>query len=221
QESGLAETKRHAPEQKHRIKVVRVYNRTQFFAFQKLNRVREIFADPSYPKFNPNTVLPEYACTQHVKVDLVERAILEDYFQTKYYAWMDLGYFRDITFRKRKFWITVPPEMNDSKVAVNEVISPPNHRVDPDIIFKENALWVGGGMVLGTAPVLLKFVEEYRRAVQHFLDGGLFNTDQQLIYSMYKSTSAQQLGVTTQLQLFGLRFHGCWFYLGYKCYKEE
>ncbi|KAK7087317.1 hypothetical protein V1264_021386 [Littorina saxatilis] len=219
QKSGTAETKREASEKKNRVKVVRIYNRTELFAFKKLKRVREIFADPSYPKFHPNTVLPEYACTQHAKVDLMERAILEDYFHTKYYAWIDLGYFRDTSSRKRKFWITVPPAMDDKKVAVNEVRSP-HHDLDPGVIFKENVYWVGGGMILGSAPVVLKYVAEYRRAVDFFMDRGLFNTDQQVIYAMYKSTATRHLAVTTQLQLFGNKRLNCWFYLGYQCYRE-
>lgn len=205
------------------MKIILIYNRTSLFAFENLDRVKRIFADPAYPKFHPNTVLPEYSCSQHAKFDLVKRAINRDYFRTKYYAWVDLGYFRHTTFRQRKFWITVPPEMDDNKIAACEVkLSDPT--LVPEQIFKENIFWVGGGMLLGTRDTFLTFIEELHHAMRYFLRMGLFNTDQQLIYSMFTTSMKEILNVKTELQLFRWplnRLRACWFYLGYYCYREQ
>ena len=206
------------------LKIILIHNRTSLFAFEKLDRVKRIFVDPAYPKFHPNTVLPEYACSQHAKFDLVERAILSDYFGTKYYAWLDIGYFRHTTFRQRDFWITVPPEMDESKIAVSEVQPSNFNAVDPELIFKQNIYWVGGGMLLGTRDTFSTFIKELHYAMNYFLSMGLFNTDQQLIYAMFTGSAKEVLNVKTELQLFSWPFNwyrNCWFYLGYYCYREQ
>ena len=205
------------------VKVILIHNRTSLFAFQNLDKVERIFADPAYPKFHPNTVLPAYSCMQHAKFDLVEKAISGDYFHTKYYAWVDLGYFRHITFRQRKFWVTVPPEMDDRKMAACEIESP-DFGDAPEHIFKTNAFWVGGGVLMGTRDTYLTFIKELHRAMRYFLGLGLFNTDQQLIYSMFTTPVKEVLNVKTELQVFRWPLNWlrkCWFYLGYYCYREQ
>ena len=167
-------------------------------------------------------MLPEYSCSQHAKMDVLNKTVAWNYFHTKYYAWVDIGYFRHITHRRKHFWITVPRGMDDKKVAVSEIQSP-DFRLRPEEIFKTNTVWVGGGMLLATGEVLLTFVAEYHRALMYFLKRGLANTDQQVMYSMFTQEVRSLLNVTTDLQTFAWTlnsFRQCWFYLGYACYRE-
>ncbi|KAK7502519.1 hypothetical protein BaRGS_00006094 [Batillaria attramentaria] len=203
----------------NRTSIIRL-NRTNVPSFQRIDKVVRVFSDPNYPKFYPNTVLPEYACSQHAKVDFVAMSIRENPFATKYFAWLDIGYFRYTTFRKRKFWIVVPPEMDDNKMAVNEIESP-DFSIHPETIFKSNKVWVGGGMVLAAGSTYLRYIEEYRRALDYFLQRGLFNTDQQVMYSMFTDLGRKTLNVMSKLQTYASWHRDCWFYLGYLCYKEE
>lgn len=192
-------------------------------SFQDVNKIRDIFNDPIYPKFSPNTVIPEYPCSQHSKYELVQRTISAHKFSyTKYIAWIDIGYFRYLTDRRRRFWIVTPPGMDDAKVAVTEVFSADSGRCAEDI-FKSNLVWVGGGMSLATRPVYFRFAEEYQRATKAFLRQGLSNTDQQVIYAMFKGAEARHQHVQTQLQTYSWNLsdlQACWFYLGYLCYRE-
>lgn len=206
------------------LRVVFVSDRSELFSFQQLPEVRRILSDPSYPKFYPNTVVPEYSCSQHAKIDVVDRALAWNIFRTEYFAWVDLGYFRDLVFRKKKFWIAVPADFDDRKVAAG-LIEAANYSKDAEEIFKSNVFWIGGGMILASHEKYSRFVVEYRQAMQYFLAAGLVNTDQQLMYAMFKPSIRKELNVTTELQLFSWPlssvYGGCWFYLGYYCYREE
>ncbi|XP_076436444.1 uncharacterized protein LOC143275971 [Babylonia areolata] len=210
--------------QGRKLKVVFISNRSSLLSFQYLPRIRRVFSDPNYPKFHPNTVVPEYSCSQHAKVDVMEKALAWNEFHTEYFAWVDLGYFRDLSFRKRKFWIAVPPEFDDTKLAACEV-GTPSFEKNVEEIFKRNEYWVGGGMFLATRRRYAAFLTEYRRALLHFLGLGLANTDQQVIYSMFQPQFREALNVTTELQAFSwpweIVFSRCWFYLGYHCYREQ
>ncbi|KAL8566613.1 hypothetical protein ACOMHN_049754 [Nucella lapillus] len=205
------------------LKVVFVSDRSELLSFQLLPKVAQIFSDPNYPKFSPNTVLPEYSCSQHAKMDVVDKALAWNPFRTTYFAWIDIGYFRELVFRKKKFWISVPAEFDDQKVAAS-LIHTPGFTRSAEEIFKENAVWVGGGMMLATREKYSQFVAEYRRATQYFLAAGLANTDQQVIYAMFQPSTKKELNVSTELQSFSWPLHFlsiCWFHLGYHCYREQ
>ena len=215
----LLETRKHLAN-KTRVIYIR---RSELKSFQQVERIRTLFQDPQYPKHPPNTVIAEYPCSQHAKYELVKRTIEEGYFSsTKFVAWIDIGYFRYLTRRRRKFYMVIPPEMDESKIAMTEVT-----RADlslfPSDIFRGNLVWLGGGMSLGTRPVFRKFVEEYEQSAEKFLRQGLSNTDQQVIYSMFTDINNVVGKVCTRIQTYGWFFNdinSCWFYLGYLCYRE-
>lgn len=210
---------------KHLVNNTRVIKISKFdlMAFRDVEKLGAIFSNPDYPKFFPNTVLPEYSCIQHSKYEIVKKTIIASLFSnTKYIAWIDIGYFRYITSRRRRFWIVTPPGMDDAKVAVNEVFSPDfTHSMED--IFKRNLVWVGGGMSLATRSVYFRFAEEYQRAAAEFLRQGFSNTDQQVIYAMFTELERKALAVKTEFQIYSWclnLWETCWFYLGYLCYRE-
>ena len=202
----------------NRTRVIKV-DRKELWAFLWVDRVREIYSDPSYPKFHPNTVVPEYTCAQHAKYSCVEHAILKQYVETNYVMWLDIGYFRLITERKRDFVMTLPPNFDKDRLALNRI----HFRSlleSPQEIFRNNLVWVGGGLVLGDTLLFLKFINEYQQAVQRYLNMGLSSTDQQVLFAMNTKKEKQILKpVEVQLYVWDV-FGSCWYYLGFQCYKE-
>nr|KAG5710635.1 hypothetical protein BaRGS_013281 [Batillaria attramentaria] len=174
-ENMFLETRRHLT---NKTRIIRVH-RSELSAFRDVERIRILFENPDYPKHQPNTVFPEYPCSQHAKFEFVQDALHKEYFSfTKYIAWVDIGYFRYLTNRRRKFWVVVPPDLDDAKVAVTQVYRP-DFSLTPEDVFKGNLVWVGGGMSIATRPVFAKYAEEYQTATSKFLGEGLSNTDQQ------------------------------------------
>ena len=194
-------------------------DRNKLWAFKWVDRIRNIYSDPNYPKFHPNTVVPEYTCSQHAKYACVEDAILKKYVTTKYVMWLDFGYFRLITERKRDFRMTLPPRFDEKRIAVNQL----NYRTltqSPHEIFWNNDLWVGGGLVLGERSLFKRFIQTYRSAVERYLDMSLSSTDQQVLFAMYTLREKNLLRpVELQTYVWDV-FGSCWYYLGYQCYKE-
>ncbi|XP_045188413.2 uncharacterized protein LOC123546281 [Mercenaria mercenaria] len=193
--------------------------RSSSWAFQNIDKIQKIFSAKSYPKHYPNTVIPAYACAQHAKFDMIERAAKFNIFGTKYYMWLDIGYFRN---RKSEndFYLTKPKGFVDSKIAVNLVNSKLSLTSHPEDIIKKNLVLFGGGLVFGEKEHVTKFADLFRRAVDHFLLKGLANTDQQVIYAMFSMDGRKSLKPEVELQVYRSPHENDWFYLGNIMVKE-
>lgn len=213
---------------RNKTKIILVTDRKKFWPFQILKEIQSVFQQPNYPKHYPNTVLPEYSASQHAKYAVVAAALKRNFFHTQYYAWLDVGYFRDATCEGENqfFRINPPPEVDRTRLSMNLVNQSLNINVSFHAIFKENYVWVGGGMFVATKEVLLRFERLYHRAVIYFLRRGLMNSDQQVIYAIYCKEGRRVFSPEVELQLFWL--HGSrkvstsnmWFYLGYLCLEH-
>lgn len=204
------------------INNTRIYltNRTDLWPFKLLYEVRSVYDVPGYPKSHPNTVVSEYTATQHSKYAVVADTVRKQVFQNAYYAWLDIGYFRDVVERNVQFELKIQPGFDSKRVSYNR-ISEFSKTVDPFTIFRNSLLWVDGGMFLGTGEVLLQFEQLYHRAVLYFLDEKLMNKEQQLLYSVYSKKGREALTPKVELQLYIPKGPGNpWFYLGYLCRKE-
>ncbi|KAL8558588.1 hypothetical protein ACOMHN_046306 [Nucella lapillus] len=219
-ENMFLETRKHLA---NLTKVIRV-SRSSLEAFRDVEKIRALFQDPNYPKFHPNTDIPEYPCSQHAKYELVKRTMDEGYFasSTRFIAWIDIGYFRYLTKRRRNFYITTPPGMDELRISMTQV-NRPDWFLHPSDIFRGNLVWVGGGLSVARRAVYAQFVQDYQNATRTFLRQGLSSTDQQVIYSMFthahRSRHAVHSGVQTYSWMLGDLCH-CWFYLGFQCYRE-
>ena len=71
-------------------------NRKDLDSFKYLKKINKIFKQDGYPKHHPNTVVPEYSCIMHAKYELVRKTIIQNPFKSKYFAWMDIGIFRNV-----------------------------------------------------------------------------------------------------------------------------
>lgn len=201
--------------------VICYVNRNMFWPFSLTKKIKAVFDQPGYPKYYPNTFVPEYSASQHVKFAVMSDAVRRNIFNTPLFSWLDVGYFRDIVTDKRYFRLTEPPFFDVNKLSVNE-ISPKQHNLTSSDIFIKNLVWVGGGMLIGTGEIFLRFENLYKRAVIHFLNQKLMNTDQQIIYAIYTDDGRSLFNPSVELQTY--KYRKCmsttenkWFYLGYIC----
>lgn len=200
--------------------MIYLLNRTELWPFQLVTQMKSVLDQPGYPKYYPNTVIPEYPAAQHSKYAVVAETIRKGVFANPYFAWVDIGYFRDVVERKVDFTLDIPPGFDPGKISVNRVEGL-SMNIDPFTIFRKNTVWVGGGIFLGKGEVLLQFEQLYHRAVKYFLDQQLVNSDQQVLYSMYSKKGREALKPNIELQLYIPKGSGNpWFYLGYLCRKE-
>lgn len=200
--------------------MIYLLNRTELWPFQLVTQMKSVLDQPGYPKHYPNTVIPEYPAAQHSKYAVVAETIRKGVFANPYFAWLDIGYFRDVVERNVDFTLDIPPGFDPGKISVNRVEGL-SMNIDPFTIFRKNIVWVGGGIFLGKGEALLQFEQLYHRAVKYFLDQQLVNSDQQVLYSMYSKKGREALKPNIELQLYIPKGSGNpWFYLGYLCRKE-
>ncbi len=68
--------------------------RNQTWAFGLYPNISRLFQKPEYPKHHPNTMVPAYSCAVYAKYELTLRVVRLNPFNTKYFCWVDMGYFR-------------------------------------------------------------------------------------------------------------------------------
>ncbi|XP_055956970.1 uncharacterized protein LOC126821568 isoform X3 [Patella vulgata] len=203
---------------KHLMNITKivVLDRKYMWSFGLKNRIEQIYSPESYPKFHPNTVVPEYSCAQHAKYECLHNAISKDYFSTPYFSWLDIGYFRDIVGCKKDFKLVLPDNFNKTKISYTQVREF-NQNITLSSIFLKNSLWVGGGMTLASKEVTKKFIRIFKNSVEILLEQSLMNTDQQVIYAIYSKVGRALFKPTVEIQL---HRSGDWFYLGFLCHRS-
>lgn len=194
-----------------------LFDRKSSWAFQRRDKIKEIFNMKGYPRHYPNTVVPEYACAMHAKYDVISRAASENYFQTEFFAWLDIGLFRAEVDRKEYFLLELPPDFNYSKIAVTQVYA--DTKMDETIsnIVRDKLDWICGCIFVGKRDVILKYAEQYKRAVDYLLSKNLMNSDQQVLYALYSVPGRKEMTPNIDLQIYMCHEWGYdkWFYLGY------
>ncbi|CAG5118847.1 unnamed protein product [Candidula unifasciata] len=203
-------------------KIIKVH-RHDLSSFKHLATIRHIYSRPSYPKHHPNTVYAEYSCAMHAKYDVLEKACVADYFQTPYFAWIDVGLFRNLDGTDYPLFKLIPPEkFHPERIGLSQAWPlDPSHSLEE--IMQTSLVWVSGSMVLATREHMLNFTKDYRQAVKELLDQGLSNTDQEVIYAMYSAKMRKPHYIKVrpylchpgQLGLYGADSR--YFCLGYVC----
>ncbi|WAR13660.1 hypothetical protein MAR_027840 [Mya arenaria] len=110
-----------------------------------LKKTFQLFQIPTTIEQNrTDLILPEYACAQLAKYDVISRAS------------RDVGYFRD---RKsiNKFLLSRPNCCNESRVAMNVFHANTHMAMSVTNIFRNNLLWVGGGLVFANRDIILRY----------------------------------------------------------------
>ena len=153
------------------------------WSFGLVPEIARIFRKPGYPKHRPNTVVPNYSAAMHAKYEVMQSAIKENPFKTRYFCWLDIGLFRDLTdgdhdsiripnvpndslkfeqFSTDRFSIYLPPGLEPSSVAYQQVWDDRNKDASVEQIVYENMVWVCGCFFIAEASVMYRWTEEYK-----------------------------------------------------------
>lgn len=216
--SGFNEI-RAAASLENRTKIIQVQRNTTW-AFSLLPAIKGIVSDPEYPRMPPQDLVPEYACAMHAKYEFMLETVRLNPFQTKYFAWVDIGLFRfEKKNDKRIFSIRLPPGFNSSRIAYNEVYERVT-QAPPEAIFLTNAIWLCGCFFIGAASQMIRWTQHYMHYVQMALNRGLTSTDQQVLYAMVNDP---RFRLSVDLQVYGSsenwtnEISNKWYHLGYLC----
>jgi hypothetical protein len=191
-------------------------DREDFWSFRIKDNVSRIFSRPGYPKFYPNTVIPEYACITTAKFEFVQYVIKHRLYSTDYISWLDFGYWRWKIPENSHFFL--PPDLKNNMITIGGV-----GRCNPDIdykyIIRENKNWVTGSIFLGLAPLLEVFVENYLENTKYFLSQGYMAAEQQLLYGMMNCNDLPRHMPPIQTYHYNKKrkFPSKWQYLGWLC----
>ena len=200
----------------NRTKII-LLDRKELWSFNLKQNISSIFSDPKYPKFYPNTVIADYSCAMHAKFEVVQKAIEDNQFNTKYFAWIDIGLFRDlVNTTSQAFNIDIPSKFNKSRVAYNQVFSPMKMTLKQ--IIRKNEVWVGGAFFIAEKDIMQKWVEDYMYYTERFIELKSISTDQQVIYAMAQPSIHKKLGKRRVfIQPYHIESPNSWFGLGYFC----
>ena len=195
-----------------------LFDKSSSWAFSLNSTIKKIYIRKEYPDYiyqMPTAV--NYSCVQHAKYEVTQRAAKENYFGTDYIAWLDVGLFRESVNNSKDFILALPPDFNDSKLAVNQV-----NNVSMDVefwpIFKRKLVWICGCSFVGRINTVIRYTEQYKRSVEYFMSQNLMNTDEQIVYATYVNTGRKELKPEIDLQLYmkPIDYTGIhWFYIGY------
>jgi len=168
------------PENLTRIEKV---SRDELWAFALRDIIAAIFTQPRYPKYYPDTVVPEYSCVMHAKYELVQQVAMENAFRNRYIASLDIGLFRDMSDNGSAFTMHLPSYFDDAKVAYTEVTARLSS-LAKKCIFKHCINWLCGCFFLALRSVMHRWVNEYMHATDTFVQRIYMCSDQQVLYAM-------------------------------------
>jgi len=192
-------------------------NRDELWSFKLETRIAKVYSNPLYPKHHPNTVVPLYPCATHAKYDVMSLAVQSNFFNSDYFAWVDMGYWRDMypeLGASYKFGVSLPPQFDSEMVAYTEAFA-----CRPDLsienIYKKSYTSLTGGLFIGHGDQLLQLAEEYRFVTEKYLRQGLANTDQQVLYAMFSKYNNDTAKVRPQRYVWNQSRLNRWMYLGH------
>jgi hypothetical protein len=137
------------------------------WSFGLVPEIARIFAKPGYPHHIPNTVVPAYSAAMHAKYEVMQMAIKENPFKTRYFCWLDIGLFRDLVNEQNAppFLLYLPSGFRSDSIGYAEVRTYPCPR-DPSAaiehIISRDMVWVCGCFFIGEAKVMYRWTEEYK-----------------------------------------------------------
>jgi Bacterial protein of unknown function (HtrL_YibB) len=141
------------------------------WTFRLLPEVERIFAKPDYPEHYPNTVVPGYAVAVQAKYEVTQMSVLENPFKTKYFCWLDMGYFRDIASvpaNHSTFSLYLPRGFQHDSVAYQEVHDRQKEASIRDIFYR-NIDWLAGGFFIAEAQIMCKWTREHKVPIMFIL----------------------------------------------------
>lgn len=164
-------------------------DRKELWAFRLLPRINDVLKTlPKAPHGFPHVRNPLYAAIMHSKYELMERAIQANYFKTKYFSWVDIGFFRSMLSNTGDpIKMVLPPGLDPQKVAYSEVV-PFDGTLTARQVFVKHPFWLSGNYFSATVNTMLKWAREYKRCTRRFLSRDMTGTDQMVLHAMFLPT---------------------------------
>ena len=191
-------------------------SRDHLWAFGLRERIAKIYAQPNYPKHHPNTVIPNYSCVMHAKYEFMQNTTRSNPFKTRYFAWLDIGLFRDIAAKGEQIKLHLPASFDHTRVAYTEVFHR-NVNESAGDIFRQNLVWLCRCYFIAERSVMQRWSAEYMQATELFLSHNLMNTDQQVLYAMFNNRNTTDIIQTYK----GTGKYNAWFHLGFLCTEQN
>ena len=159
-------------------KVILLEDRNDLWAFRIMPKIQEIFESPGYPHNPPGTTVPEYSCAMHAKYEVMLWAVQQNIFNTRYFAWLDIGLFRDLK-SSEPFYMYPPPDFDPKCVAYTKVY---NRQTLPtlDKVLYRSRPWVCGASFLGNPTALIQWSWQYHATIESMLKENIMATDQEV-----------------------------------------
>jgi pentatricopeptide repeat protein len=135
----------------------------QMWSFRLVPEIARIYSKPDYPRHQPNTVVPSYSAAMHAKYEVLQAAIEENPFKTRYFSWSDIGLFREFIARRQKvqrFSLFLPSGFRSHSVAYQELRPRDTNASLTEIVYN-NLIWVCGGFFIAESRVMHRWTVEY------------------------------------------------------------
>lgn len=99
----------------------------------------------------------------HAKYEVMQAAIRENPFNTRYFCWLDIGLFREIADKSDdgRFSLYLPPGFLKDMVSYQEVGDRDKTASIKDIVYN-NKVWVCGCFFIAEAEVMSRWIQEYK-----------------------------------------------------------
>jgi len=140
------------------------------------------------------------------KTKFVEKAIKNNYFNSKCFYWVDAGYFREERSEMEKYinsWPTTKKCLEDPRIFMGNVREFPDEEKQRIRNFEINAIQevinrdhnVAGGVFGGQPENTLKFINFYYDAIRLFIKNNLFIGKEQNIYTYVALSLPQEINL--------------------------
>ena len=159
-------------------KIILLENRKDLWTFQITTKIKEIFESPGYPGSPPATTVPEYSSAMHAKYEVMLWAVQQNIFNTRYFAWFDIGFFRDLK-SSETFHMYPPSDFDPKRVAYTQISKRENLPRLQKLLHR-SLPWICGGCFLGSTASLTQLSWQYRATIEAMLKEKIMASDQEV-----------------------------------------
>jgi hypothetical protein len=127
----------------------------------------------------------DYTSLMHKKIEFIEKAIKDNYFNTKYYGWIDYGYIRK-----------EPSENYFLPSYTNRVVFSQLQNIEKNNLetcIKDGKEYISGGFFYGVKDEILHMTDLYKNFLNKFMKQNLVSSDQMIFHQIYLSSDVIQL----------------------------
>ena len=191
--------------------LIRVIERKNLWVFSLLNTTEAVCQRGD--SICDRHISAEYPLAMHVKYELLYRTILTNPYRTKYFAWVDIGYYRKYLNKTEHFIIELPKGFEKDKIAYGDVSRLWGSANNREQLSKDEKR-IAGGFFIGMLEPLLRWSVEYLDYMYYLLtEKNVVLTDQKLINNVLSNHNPRHNRLSSGLQLYNGSGNP-WFYLG-------